>query len=87
MVEEILNQRGNRYGDFSDNSKISQTLKDTLHTKNIALADPYIKEAIDMICHKLARIVCGDVTYIDSWVDIAGYATLVTDKLKEVNNE
>lgn len=87
MIEEILNQRGNRYGNFYDNSKISQTLKDTLHTKNIALADPYIKEALDMICHKLARIACGDVTYVDSWVDIAGYATLVAFNLEKIDNE
>lgn len=83
MIDEILNQRGSRYGDFTDNSEVSQILKNTLYTKSLVLTEPYIKEAIDMICHKLARIACGDAKYADSWIDIAGYATLVANKLEK----
>ena len=39
-------------------------------------------EALQMICHKIARIVNGDPDYADSWVDIAGYAKLVADRLE-----
>jgi hypothetical protein len=35
-----------------------------------------------MICHKLGRIVNGDPNYADSWIDIAGYAKLVADRLE-----
>jgi hypothetical protein len=35
-----------------------------------------------MICHKMARIVNGDADYDDSWIDIAGYATLVAERLR-----
>jgi hypothetical protein len=35
-----------------------------------------------MIAHKLGRIVNGDPNYVDSWVDIAGYATLVAKRLQ-----
>jgi len=38
-------------------------------------------EALDMIAHKIGRIVNGDPDYEDSWRDIAGYATLVADRL------
>jgi len=41
----------------------------------------YQKEAVEMILHKIGRIVCGDPDYIDSWHDIAGYAKLVEDIL------
>ena len=34
-----------------------------------------------MIFHKIARITNGDPHYSDSWRDIAGYATLVADRL------
>jgi hypothetical protein len=34
-----------------------------------------------MILHKIARIVNGDPNWSDSWRDIAGYATLVADRL------
>ncbi len=40
-------------------------------------------EALEMICHKIARIINGDSDYADSWVDIAGYATLVANRLNE----
>ena len=35
-----------------------------------------------MICHKIGRIVNGDPDYADSWIDIAGYAKLVADRLE-----
>ena len=40
--------------------------------------------ALDLICNKIARIVSGDSTYHDSWIDIAGYAKLVADRLQGV---
>ena len=41
-------------------------------------------EALDMIAHKIARIINGDPDYADSWHDIAGYAKLVADRLDGV---
>jgi hypothetical protein len=38
--------------------------------------------ALHMICSKLARIANGDPNYADSWRDVAGYATLVADRLE-----
>ena len=43
--------------------------------------DAVISEALDMILHKIGRIVAGDATFKDHWVDIAGYATLVADRV------
>ena len=42
---------------------------------------PHLKEAIDMIFNKIARILNGNPNHADSWVDIAGYAKLVSDRL------
>jgi hypothetical protein len=39
-------------------------------------------EAMDMIFHKIGRILNGDPNYADSWIDIAGYAKLVADRLE-----
>jgi hypothetical protein len=39
-------------------------------------------EALDMIFHKIGRILNGDPNYADSWIDIAGYAKLVADRLE-----
>ena len=42
------------------------------------------QEALDMIAHKIGRIINGDPDYADSWDDIAGYAKLVGDRLRGV---
>lgn len=40
------------------------------------------REALDMIAHKIGRILNGDHDYADSWDDIAGYARLVADRVR-----
>lgn len=84
-VDATLAERGSRYGKFIEHANITQYLKDALRRKMgakwDALADDQ-KEALEMICHKLGRIVNGDPDYTDSWVDIAGYAKLVADRLE-----
>jgi hypothetical protein len=37
-----------------------------------------------MICQKMARIAVGDADYLDNWIDIAGYAQLVADRLQGI---
>ena len=85
-IHAILEQRGNRYGDFDDHAKLAQNLKNQLAKVGFYKNDKFKsihREAADMILHKLARIVNGDPDYDDSWVDIAGYATLVADHIKK----
>ena len=83
-VNEVLNERGSRYGAFSRNARMTQNLKHVLHEVTIKEPLPdYQQEAIDMIFHKIARVVCGDRTYEDNWVDIIGYAELALNELKQ----
>lgn len=83
-LNQILNERGDRYGRFKDHARITQCLKKYLYAclrfKKKKLAHDQ-NEALDMIAHKLGRILNGDPDYSDSWRDIAGYATLVADRL------
>lgn len=81
-VREILNERQARHGAYETHARISQSLKRVLRdlAKNADLNDMQA-EALDMILHKVARVVNGDPDYRDHWLDIAGYATLVADKL------
>lgn len=86
-TDSILESRGKRYGAFNEHAQVSQTLKmyisKALKERQKAL-DPDQKEALDMICHKIGRIINGDPNYSDSWHDIAGYAKLVADRLDGV---
>ena len=76
-ILEVLAERESTYGSFVTHSEISQALKYVLFSvKKREEFCPHKVEALEMICHKLARIVNGDSDYKDSWVDIAGYATL-----------
>ena len=83
-LNAILVERGNRYGDFKGHAEITiglkQVIQDELYKRHKFLA-PDQTEALDMICHKIGRIVNGDPDYEDSWRDIAGYAQLVADRL------
>jgi hypothetical protein len=86
-VTQILTERGNRYGAFVGHAAITQDLKLTIarhlaHRQKVLANDQ--QESLDMICHKIGRIVNGDPDYDDSWVDIAGYAKLVADRLQGV---
>ena len=83
-INDTLKERGARYGAFVDHARVSQKLKRIIYKelkaqKKSLTADQ--REALDMICHKIGRIVVGDADYDDSWRDIAGYAMLVTNRL------
>lgn len=79
-IKSTLKQRGKRYGKFEDHSAISQDLKATMQAtpgwQNLSAAQ---KEGLEMIQHKVARVLNGDPNYKDNWHDISGYATLVED--------
>lgn len=84
-IDEVLTERGNRYGKFKDHAAISQSLKwMMLKEDGWENLESDQKEALEMIMHKIARILNGDPNYADSWVDIAGYAKLVSDRLEGI---
>lgn len=80
---QLLNERGKTHGDFIENGQIMQALKNVAQTgSRWKELEPYQKEAIHMILHKVGRIVCGKPNFKDHWDDIAGYAKLVADRCK-----
>lgn len=83
-IDNTLKERGNRYGTFIGHANVTQELKAViarhLVQRNKTLYDDQA-EALDMICHKIGRIINGDADYADSWHDIAGYASLVDKRL------
>jgi len=86
-LDNILEQRGQQNGDYGLMCDIIQSLKETMYSTNRAAnMTPYQRETIDMICHKLGRIATGDTWHEDHWRDIAGYATLTADRVKQRNS-
>lgn len=88
-INDVLNQRGTRYGNFETQALITQDLKRMIRRYALqqdTAMSPDQWEALDMICSKIARIINGDPDYDDSWVDIAGYAQLIVNRLREGND-
>jgi len=84
-THEILEERGTTHGNFTDNAEIAQRMKRVVRDGVMwNECTPVQKEAIDMILHKIARAVSGNPNYNDHWDDIAGYATLVSDRIDVV---
>lgn len=81
---ELINARETTHGDFRDNGRVMQGIKDLLRSgPSWVHMTPFEREGVDMIAHKLGRIVCGDPSWLDHWDDIAGYATRVATILRE----
>lgn len=83
-LADILADRGAKYGPYIGHAKIACRLKEVMHQaviENRKMMAPDQMETLDMIAHKIGRILNGDPDYEDSWRDIAGYATLVADRL------
>lgn len=86
-IENTLQERGNRYGKFIGHAEVTQSFKRLIRReieKRDKILDDDQREALDMIVHKIGRIINGDANYSDSWIDIAGYAKLVADRLDGV---
>lgn len=83
-IKDTLAERGERYGSFESNADLAQHLKHVMrmHAGWDGL-DVDQAEALEMIAHKISRILNGDPNYADSWLDIAGYASLIEQRLKQ----
>jgi len=81
-IDQTLAERGSRYGEFDDHANLTQGIKDVMKTGRQwhGLTDD-MKEALEMVAHKIGRILNGDPGYVDSWTDIIGYARLVEKRL------
>lgn len=88
-IESTLEERGNRYGDFTDHAEIAQNLQDVMRrhcnqrsqVKSWDTLSAVQRQALTVIADKIARVLSGDPSYSDNWNDIQGYAKLVEDRL------
>ena len=88
VVDKVLDARADQYGSFMQGADIAVRIKGIMHNA-IARKDMHLYPdqllALDMIAVKISRIVNGNASHRDSWLDIAGYAKLVADRLGGVS--
>lgn len=87
-IRDTLTERNNTHGDFTENSRVAQQLKSVVrHTRNWSDIPPYMREEIEMRCHKLARRLAGNWQEPDHIFDEIGYLQLSLDRLTDENTE
>lgn len=83
-IEATLAERGSRYGEFPAHARITQDIKRMMvAAPNWDKLPDDMKESLEMVAHKIGRILNGDPYYKDSWVDIEGYVHLISKRLKD----
>ena len=85
QIEKILDNRAEQYGVFIRSADVAIKLKQVIHNAMVredTKLYPDQLQALDMIATKIGRILTGNSSHIDSWIDIAGYAKLVVDRLQ-----
>jgi hypothetical protein len=82
-TSELLAERHKTHGSFNDHARITIKLKAVYREelrKRIDRNQPMLNdtqlESMDMILHKIGRIIAGDASFQDHWDDIAGYAKI-----------
>lgn len=81
-IDATLEERGSRYGEFGDHALVTQNIKRSMYdTRNWPELDDDKAECLEMVAHKIGRILNGDSDYVDSWTDIIGYVRLVEKRL------
>ncbi|MBO5631483.1 MAG: hypothetical protein J5965_20640 [Aeriscardovia sp.] len=81
-TQQTLNERQSQYGNFSEVAEMTQQLLTVMGQYGYEYLPGMHKEALHMICSKMARIVNGDHNHLDSWHDIGGYAKLIENNIK-----
>jgi hypothetical protein len=84
QITKILNERQATHGDYLSKCIFIQTIKESMRNENNnwVRLDPDMQESLDMMVHKISRILYGDPYHTDNWVDIAGYIMLVANRLQ-----
>lgn len=82
----IIKERARTHGDYNRTARLAQDLKTRIRGEDHRLSHAQL-EALEMICVKMARIVCGNPDEPDHWLDICGYATLGAGRTSQAISE
>ena len=81
-IDALLRERGATHGDYAAHAEVTQRLKIMMRMQpGWLMLTAMQAEALEMIAHKIARVIVGNPNHADHWDDIAGYARLVSQRL------
>lgn len=81
-LAEMIAEKQRTHGDFTDHGRVTQNLKRAMRASPNweALTDTQ-KEGLEMIQHKIARVLAGNPDEADHWIDVEGYARITRARL------
>jgi len=83
IIDAVLDERGSRYGKFENHARVTQNIKSAMaDSPNWNTLRVDTREALEMVAHKVGRILNGDPEYADNVIDIIGYMQLVLDRMQ-----
>jgi Domain of unknown function (DUF6378) len=83
QTSQLLLDRGKTHGEFGECAAKTQRLKRVMSNgRNWPQLSDTQRTALEMIAHKISRILTGDPDFTDHWRDIAGYAALIVEELE-----
>jgi hypothetical protein len=86
-IDNILTERGSRYGEFPEVSMVAQNIKAAMrHSRNWRHMPADMKESLEMVANKMGRILTGDFEYADNVIDIIGYMQLVLNRMERTSS-
>jgi hypothetical protein len=82
-LDDVLLGKNAIHGDFTEDARTAQALKCVMREgKNWNDMPPFMREALENMQTKVARILAGDFSYPDHWKDLQGYPRLVETRLE-----
>ncbi len=87
-IEDKLEANNATYGEYYRSASKAQIIKAVfMESESYLKMNAVMRESLDMIATKLARILEGDPFYKDSWIDIEGYAKLVSNSIPNIKKK
>lgn len=82
-TNQLLAERQKTHGEYGEHARCTQEILRVLQAeRGYPLLTDMQKESLHMIAHKMGRIVTGNPDIEDHWDDIAGYAVLISQRLR-----
>lgn len=83
-IDNTIQDRASKYGDFREQGRVAQNLKDAMRdSPNWDALPAYMKEGLEMIQHKISRMLNGEILYDDNVHDIVGYTKIMQDRMQQ----
>lgn len=82
-IDAIVAERGKTHGDWASQSYAAAEIRNAIQKWDTKGLPAWQMEALLMIAVKISRILQGDSVCRDHWLDVAGYAKLVSDRIAQ----